>query len=54
MQLAEEMNENGVVMTLRPGYSAYAGLSDFFARVPFARGSRYVHVACLDSAERPR
>ncbi|MDB4929314.1 MAG: hypothetical protein JWM10_1798 [Myxococcaceae bacterium] len=44
---------NGVVVTLRPGQRAYRDAADFLARVPFGRGSRYVHTDCLDSAERP-
>lgn len=44
---------NGVVMSIRPGLRAYRDLNDFFARVPFARGARYVHVDCLDTNERP-
>ena len=44
---------NGAVIAIRPGLRAYRDTTDFFARVPFTRGSRYVHVACLDTADRP-
>jgi hypothetical protein len=44
---------NGVVMAILPGLTPYRGIADFFARVPFARGSRYVHVDCLDTTDRP-
>lgn len=44
---------NGVTLVIRPGLREYRDSRDFFARVPFARGSRYVRVACLDSADRP-
>lgn len=44
---------NGVTLTIRPGLRAYRDTSDFFARVPFSRGSRYVHTANLDTYERP-
>lgn len=44
---------SGVTLTIRPGLREYRDTADFFARVPFARGSRYVHVANLDTDERP-
>lgn len=44
---------NGVTLTIRPGLREYRSTNDFFARVPFGRGSRYVHVANLDTYERP-
>ncbi len=44
---------NGVVLQLRPSLHSYRDLGDFLSRAPFPRGSRYVHVDCADSTERP-
>lgn len=44
---------NGVVLVIRPGLREYRDLNDFFARVPFERGARYVHVDCLDTEDPP-
>lgn len=44
---------NDVTLEIRPGLREYRNAADFFARVPFTRGSRYVHVDCLDTEERP-
>jgi|SRR5215469_15252034 len=35
-------------------HSSYASETDFFARVPFGPGYRYVHVTSEDSAQLPR
>lgn len=44
---------NGFTTELRPGYRDYRSATDFLARVPFATGSRYVKVDCLDGATIP-
>lgn len=44
---------SGVVMELRPGLRSYRDARDFLSRAAFPQGSRYVHVDCLDSTERP-
>ena len=45
--------ESGVITELRPGYRTYRNLDDFYARVPFEKGSRYVKVDCLDGTTLP-
>ncbi|MFT3776494.1 MAG: hypothetical protein QM820_64965 [Minicystis sp.] len=45
--------DSGIVTELIPGLAEYDGLEDFFHRVPFADGSRYVRVACEDGKELP-
>ena len=45
--------ENRVVTELRPGLRAYDSVEDFFRRVPFEKGSRYVKVDCTDGTTLP-
>lgn len=45
--------KNGVVTELRPGRTDYRDLTDFLARVPWARGSRYVTSRCSDGTTLP-
>lgn len=40
-------------VSLQVGHAEYRDAADFLGRVSFERGSRYVRVACVDSAERP-
>jgi hypothetical protein len=42
-----------VEVALRPGGPRYESEADFFARVPFARGSRYVKVQSAESDRLP-
>ncbi len=44
---------NGLTLTIRPNHRAYRDTRDFFARVPWSSGSRYVRVDSLDTDERP-
>lgn len=42
-------SEKSVVeTTIKPGLSFYSDAKDFFARVPWTRGSRYVSTLCSD------
>src|SRR5262245_24375520 len=42
-----------VEVALRPGGPAYESEADFFARVPFPKGSRYVKVQSAESGQLP-
>jgi hypothetical protein len=44
---------NGVTVTIRPGLTEYRDTDDFFARVPFAKGSRYGRTDCFDGTTQP-
>jgi hypothetical protein len=44
---------NRVATQILPGIKRYAGLEDFFARVPFEKGARYVKVICEDGTVLP-
>jgi len=46
-------DRNDLVTTIRPGLTYYRDLAEFFAHVPFARGSRYVSTACSDGIALP-
>jgi len=45
--------KNRVATQLIPGVKRYEGLEDFFARVPFEQGARYVKVICEDGTTLP-
>ena len=45
--------KNTVVTTIKPGLSFYSDAKDFFARVPWTRGSRYVSTLCSDGVTLP-
>jgi hypothetical protein len=44
---------NRVVVTLQPAESTYRDAADFFARVPWSHGSRYVKSTCQDGTTLP-
>jgi hypothetical protein len=44
---------NGVVTSIRASDRLYNNLEDFFARVPWSRGSRHVEAACADGMALP-
>jgi hypothetical protein len=44
---------NGITTIIRASGRSYDGLADFFRRVPWATGSRYVEAACGDSDALP-
>jgi hypothetical protein len=45
--------KNNVALEIRPGLVEYRDTADFFARVPWSAGSRYVKSDCLDGTELP-
>lgn len=44
---------NGVTTTIRPSDRTYRDLGDFFARVPWSRGSHHVEAVCDDGDALP-
>ncbi len=44
---------NGVTVEIRGGLTEYRDLGDFFRRVPFGTGSRYVRTDCIDGTTLP-
>ena len=45
---------NGKAVTVRPApHQRYSSEADFFARVPWGAGCRYVRVDCTDGTRRP-
>lgn len=44
---------NGVALLIRPSLTYYRNLADFFARVPFPTGSRYIMSSNLDGTALP-
>ncbi|MFO0649065.1 MAG: hypothetical protein U0326_22680 [Polyangiales bacterium] len=44
---------NGLSVVIRPSGMSYENLSDFFRRVRWDRGSRYVETVCNDGASLP-
>jgi hypothetical protein len=45
--------ENGLSIEITKGTKQYRSVQDFFARVPFAKGSRYVKTECFDGTALP-
>jgi hypothetical protein len=45
--------KNGLSLEIRPGFREYRSTDDFFRRVPWGEGSRYVKTDCFDGNQLP-